>query len=122
MALTQGTAAYQQHKDALQELRSSVTSWTVDPGDVTACLGTYEKRWQVAYHDGDQMLWLTRHSGYQLVLLPTTAGYLISSGNASSGLGMVVNFSKDADGTGRMTLTQEGTVIDSLAQLKASKP
>ena len=66
------------------------------------------------------MRWLTRRSGYQLVLLPTAEGYLIGSANESSGLGMVVHFATSEDGTLRMTITDEGTVIDTLAQIKAS--
>jgi hypothetical protein len=119
-ALEQGTAVYQQQKETLQELRSSVMSFTVERADVTPYLGTYEKEWRVEYHD-DQMLWLTRRSGYQLVLLPTVEGYLIGSGNELSGFGMLVNFAKDEDGNIRMTITNDGNVIDSLAQLKGSK-
>jgi hypothetical protein len=84
-ALEQGAAAYQQHKDALQKLRGSVMSLTVERADVTPYLGAYEKGWRVAYHRRDQMLWLTRRNDYQLVLLPTAAGYLIGSGNEASG-------------------------------------
>ena len=119
-ALERGTAAYQRRKERLQELRSSVTSFTVERTDVTPYLGTYEKEWRVEYHD-DQMLWLTRRSGYQLVLLPTVEGYLIGGGTMTTGFGMLVNFAKDEDGNIRMTITHDGNVIDSLAQLKGSK-
>ena len=119
-ALEQDTAVYQQQKETLQELRSSVLSFTVERADVTPYLGTYEKEWRVEYHD-DQMLWLTRRSGYQLVLLPTVEGYLIGSGEALNGFGMLVNFAKDEDGNIRMTITKDGNVIDSLAQLQGSK-
>jgi hypothetical protein len=114
-------AAYQQHQEALQELWSSVTSWTVKRADVTPYLGTYDKGWRVDYPHHDHMLWLTRRSGYRSVLLPTAAGYLIGSGNESSGLGTLVTFARDDDGTMRMTLTKEGAVIDSLAQLRTPK-
>jgi CubicO group peptidase (beta-lactamase class C family) len=118
-ALEQGTAAYRQHKEALQELRSSVLSFTVERADVTPYLGTYEEGWLVEYHYDDQMLWLTRRGGYQLVLLPTAEGYLIGSANESSGLGMVIHFAAGEDGILRMTITNEGLVIDTFAQLKA---
>ena len=59
--------------------------------------------------------------GYQLVLCPPQAGYLIGSGNESSGLGMLVTFARGEDGALRMTMTNEGQVIDSLARLKALK-
>ncbi len=87
---------------------------------MTPYLSTYEKGWRVEYHHDDQMLWLTRRSGYQLVLLPTVEGYLIGSATESSGLGMVVHFTTGEDGTLRMTITNEGMVIDTLAELKAS--
>ena len=59
-ALEQGVAAYQQYKDTLQELWSSVTSWTVERADVTPYLGGYEQGWRVAYRHRDRRLWLTR--------------------------------------------------------------
>jgi hypothetical protein len=34
---------------------------------------------------------------------------------------MMVNFAKDEDGSIRMTITNDGNVIDSLAQLRRSK-
>jgi hypothetical protein len=54
------------------------------------------------------------------VLLPTAEGYLIGSSNESSWLGMVVHFATGEDGTLRMTITNEGMVINTLAQPKAS--
>jgi CubicO group peptidase (beta-lactamase class C family) len=120
-AFESNAAAYQQRKEALQELRASVTSWTVRRADVAPYLGAYDKGWRVAYRHHDHTLWLTRRSGYRLVLLPTAAGYLIGSGYEESGLGMLVTFATGEDGTMRMTMTQGGTVIDTLAQLKGSK-
>ncbi len=109
----QNLAAFQAHDIQLNTLSASVNSFTVSKKAVSAYLGNYDLGWTVKFHNN--ILWLARPAGNQLVLVPTDTGYLIGTGNELNGLLMEVTFTKE-DGKIWLTITNQGEVINKLSK------
>ena len=113
-ATDQNLAAFQAHDVQLNTLAVSVKSLTVNKSSVSAYLGKYDLGWTVKLQNN--MLWMARPAGNQLVLVPTDSGYVIGTGNELNGLLMQVTFTKDA-GKVWMTITNDkGAVINKLSK------
>jgi len=106
-------ASFQAHDIQLNTLAASVTNFTVSKSSVSAYLGKYDLGWTVKFHDN--MLWMARPAGNELVLVPAGSGYVIGTGNELNGLLMNVAFTKDAGKTW-LTITNNGAVINKLAK------
>jgi CubicO group peptidase (beta-lactamase class C family) len=106
-------AAFQAHDIQLNTLAASVKSFTLGKSTVSAYLGKYDLGWTVKFHDN--MLWMARPAGNELVLVPTETGYVIGTGNELNGLLMEVAFTKDAGKTW-LTITKNGAVINKLSK------
>jgi CubicO group peptidase (beta-lactamase class C family) len=109
----QNLAAFQAHDIQLNTLAASVKSFTVSKNTVSAYLGNYDLGWTVKFHDN--MLWMARPAGNELVLVPTDTGYVIGTGNELNGLLMDVTFTKDG-GKVWLTITNKGAVINKLSK------
>jgi CubicO group peptidase (beta-lactamase class C family) len=109
----QNLAAFQAHDIQLNTLSASVNSFTVSKNTVSAYLGNYDLGWTVKFHDN--MLWMARPAGNELVLVPTDIGYVIGTGNELNGLLMDVTFTKDG-GKVWLTITNKGAVINKLSK------
>ncbi len=106
-------AAFQAHDVQLNSLAASVKSFTVGKSAVSAYLGKYDQGWTVKSHDN--MLWMARPAGNELVLVPTETGYVIGTGNELNGLLMEVTFTKD-NGKTWLTISNNGAVINKLSK------
>jgi len=106
-------AAFQAHDIQLNTLAASINSFTVSKNNVSAYLGKYDLGWTVVFHDN--MLWMDRPAGNELVLIPTDSGYVIGTGNELNGMLMNVTFSKDSGKTW-LTITSNGAVINKLSK------
>jgi len=109
----QNLAAFQAHDIQLNTLAASVKSFTLAKTKASAYLGKYDLGWTVKFHDN--MLWMARPAGNELVLIPTESGYVIGTGNELNGLLMDVTFSKDA-GKVWLTIANKGAVINKLSK------
>lgn len=69
--------------DELRKNAEMFSTSTVEADAVQPYLGTYEHGWRLEHHD-DGTLWLLR-PGWELQLLPTPDGYVVSSGVALGG-------------------------------------
>jgi beta-lactamase class C len=68
--------------DKLRKNAEAFSTSMVEAEAVRAYLGNYEHGWRLGHHDGT--LWLLR-PGWELQLLPTPNGFVVSSGVASGG-------------------------------------
>jgi CubicO group peptidase (beta-lactamase class C family) len=77
------TAFFQGLIDEFRKNAAMFSNSTVEASAVQAYVGNYEHGWRLEHHD-DGTLWLLR-PGWELQLLPTPNGYVVSSGVALGG-------------------------------------
>ena len=110
----QNLVAFQAHDIQLNTLAVSVKSFTLSKNTVSAYLDKYDLGWTVTFHNN--MLWMARPAGNELVLIPTENGYVIGTGNELNGLLMDVTFSKDAGKVWLTITSTQGAVINKLSK------
>jgi beta-lactamase class C len=101
------TAVFQGQLEELTTAAAMFASARVDAEAVAPYLGNYEHGWRVEQRD-DETLWMVR-PGWELQLLPTPDGYVVSSGNA---LGTHIGFAAGEDGKLKLVISLGGETTE----------
>jgi CubicO group peptidase (beta-lactamase class C family) len=98
-------AVFQEQFEELAAAAAMFASAQVDAEAVAPYLGDYEHGWRLEQRD-DATLWLVRPGwGWELQLLPTPDGYVVSNGDA---LGTQIGFAAGEDGKLKLTISFGG--------------
>jgi hypothetical protein len=98
-------AVFQGQLEELAAAAAMFASAQVDAEAVAPYLGNYEHGWRLEQRD-DETLWLVRPGwGWELRLLPTPDGYVVSNGDA---LGTQIGFAAGEDGKLKLMISFGG--------------
>jgi beta-lactamase class C len=100
-------AVFQGQLEELAAAAAMFASAQVEAEAVAPYLGNYEHGWRLERHD-DETLWMVR-PGWELQLLPTPDGYVVSSGVA---LGAQIGFAAGEDGKLKLAISLGGETTE----------